>query len=49
MLVFLYVKLSCYQITVDASEIERIIRGYYEQLYANKIDNLKNELTPRNT
>ena len=29
------------QVTTDTAEIQRIMRDYYKQLYANKMDNLE--------
>ena len=29
------------EVTTDNAEIQRLIRDYYEQLYGNKMDNLK--------
>ena len=28
------------EITIDSTEIQRIVRNYYEELYANKFENL---------
>ena len=29
------------EVTMDTAEIHRILRGYYKQLYTNKMDNLE--------
>ena len=32
------------EVTTDSAEIQRIIRDYYENLYGNKLDNLKKKM-----
>lgn len=34
-------------IITDTTQIQRIIKQYYEQICANKLENIKNALIPR--